>query len=67
LAAGSVVVVSYPFHLSYGFANGTGHETEARISEAWEKRAGTYVIVYEHPSTVYELSPAGQANSRGSA
>lgn len=65
LVAGSVVVVSHPFHLSYGFANGTGHEMEARISEVWEWRAGKYVIVQEHPSTVYEYPPAGQANSRG--
>ena len=67
LVAGSVVVVSYPFHLSYGFANGTGLEIEARISEVWEKRAGRYVIVHEHPSTVYAHPPAGQSNSSGAA
>lgn len=67
LVAGSVVVVSYPFHLSYGFADGTGHEIEARISEVWEKRAGRYVIVHEHPSTVYTCPPAGASNSSGAA
>jgi ketosteroid isomerase-like protein len=67
LVAGRVVVVSYPFHLSYGFANGTGLEIEARISEVWEKRAGRYVIVHEHPSTVYAYPPAGQSNSSGAA
>ena len=67
LVAGRVVVVSYPFHLSYGFANGTGLEIEARISEVWEKRAGRYVIVHEHPSTVYAHPPAGQSNSSGAA
>ncbi len=67
LAAGGVVVTSYPFHLSYGFSNGTSHEIEARISEVWEKRAGEYVIVHEHPSTVYTLPPVGQVNSGGVA
>ena len=60
LADGAVVVTSYPFHLSYGFADGTGHEIDARISEVWERRAGGYVIVHEHPSTVYDLAPAGK-------
>jgi len=61
LVDGAVVVTSYPFHLSYGFADGTGHEIDARISEVWERRAGVYVIVHEHPSTVYALEPAGRA------
>ena len=63
LADGSVVVTSYPFHLSYGFLNGTGHEIEARISEVWERRTGEYVIVHEHPSTVYALAPTGKSKS----
>ncbi|MFO1393634.1 MAG: nuclear transport factor 2 family protein [Steroidobacteraceae bacterium] len=67
MVCGSVVVVSYPFHLSYGFADGTGHEIEARISEVWEKRTGKYVIVHEHPSTVYEYPPAGQSDSNSAA
>src|SRR5580765_6891800 len=61
LADGAVVVTSCPFHLSYGFADGTGDEIDARISEVWERRAGAYVIVHEHPSTVYALEPAGEA------
>jgi len=56
LAGGTVVVTSYPFHLSYGFSDGTGHEIDARISEVWEKRVGEYVIVHEHPSTIYSAS-----------
>jgi ketosteroid isomerase-like protein len=66
LANGSVVVTSYPFHLSYGFAGGTDYEIEARISEVWEKRGGEYVIVHEHPSTVYDL-PATSHPSLNSA
>ena len=61
LAGGNVVVTSYPFHLSYAFSDGTGYEIEARISEVWEKRVGGYVIVHEHPSTVYPLAPASHA------
>lgn len=61
LADGTVVVTSYPFHLSYGFSSGVGHEIEARISEVWERRTGEYVIVHEHPSTVYALAPTGKA------
>jgi ketosteroid isomerase-like protein len=60
LANGGVVVTSYPFHLSYSFSDGTGHEIAARISEVWEKRADGYVIVHEHPSTVYVLAPTGK-------
>ena len=67
LAGGIVVVTSYPFHLSYGFANGTGHEIDARISEVWEKRAGEYWIVHEHPSTVYASAPASKAAESGTA
>jgi ketosteroid isomerase-like protein len=67
LAGGAVVVTSYPFHLGYGFSNGTGHEIEARISEVWEKRNGEYLIVHEHPSTVYVLAPAGRTNSETEA
>ena len=62
LADGTVVVTSYPFHLSYGFSNGTGHEIEARISEVWERRTGEYVIVHEHPSTVCTLAPTARQN-----
>ncbi|AYC31863.1 nuclear transport factor 2 family protein [Pseudomonas cavernae] len=57
LCNGNVVVTNYPFHLSYGFADGTGHEIDARISEVWEKRGDTYVIVHEHPSTIYSSPP----------
>ena len=67
LADGTVVVTSYPFHLSYGFSNGTGHEIDARISEVWERRTGEYVIVHEHPSTVYALAPTGKAGSGAAA
>lgn len=63
LAGGTVVVTSYPFHLSYGFSDGTGHEIEARISEVWESRNGEYVIVHEHPSTVYTPRPTSKAES----
>lgn len=58
LASDAIVVTCYPFHLSYGFSDGTGHEIDARISEVWERRNGDYVIVHEHPSTVYALAPA---------
>ncbi len=61
LADGTVVVTSYPFHLSYGFSNGTGHEIGARISEVWERRTDGYVIVHEHPSTIYTLAPTRRA------
>jgi ketosteroid isomerase-like protein len=61
LADCTVVVTCYPFHLSYGFSNGTGHEIEARISEVWERRADEYVIVHEHPSTVYALASTAKA------
>lgn len=65
LANGRVVVISYPFHLSYGFAGGTGYEIEARISEMWEKRGGEYVIVHEHPSTVCDLPATSQPSPNG--
>jgi len=67
LADGAVVVTSYPFHLSYGFSDGTGHEIDARISEVWEKRAGAYVIVHEHPSTVYDVAPAAKSKPEAAA
>ncbi len=57
LCDGQVAITSYPFHLSYGFRDGTGYEIDARISEVWERREGRYVIVHEHPSTTYDLPP----------
>ena len=55
LCDGQVVVTSYPFHLTYGYADNTRHEISARISEVWERRDSGYVIVHEHPSTTYDL------------
>ena len=55
LADNRVVVTSYPFRLSYGFADGRRYELEARISEVWERRPGGYRIVHGHPSTVHDL------------
>lgn len=66
LANDTVVVTCYPFHLSYGFADGTGHEIDARISEVWERRRDGYVIVHEHPSTVYAAAPEPSAYPPGS-
>jgi len=42
-----------PFHLRYAFNDGRTYEVEARITEVWEQRDDAYVIVQEHPSTVY--------------
>lgn len=53
LASGAVVATAYPFHLSYRFADGRSYEIDARITETWERRGDTYLIVQEHPSTVY--------------
>ena len=54
LANGEVIVTSYPFHLSYRFDDGRHYEIDARITEVWEKRGERYVIVHEHPSTIYD-------------
>ena len=53
LASGTVVATAYPFHLSYRFSDGRSYEIDARITETWEWRENTYLIVQEHPSTVY--------------
>lgn len=54
LAGGEIVVTAYLSHLSYEFTDGRRYEIDSRISEVWERRNGRYVVVHEHPSTVYQ-------------
>ncbi len=56
LAHGVVVVTSYPLRLAYTFTDGRAVTLDARMSEVWERRGERYLIVHEHPSTVYTIS-----------
>lgn len=54
LAGEAVMVTAFPLHFSYVFSNGRSFEIDGRISQVWERRGEAYVIVHEHPSTVFD-------------